>query len=197
MSALIDLTGKRFGKLIVIEQTGSQHSHILWKCKCDCGNESVILGLSLRWGRTKSCGCLHKDPDVINNRRNKIIKHGHYRRENGKVISSKTYNSWASMKRRCNYPKHEHYYLYGGRGIKVCERWNDFVNFLKDMGERPGGMTLDRIDPNGNYEPFNCRWVTHQMQTAERRKEIHIKNLLYNTNEGFSIDISKQNNVFI
>lgn len=93
-----------------------------------------------------------------------MIKHGH------RVKRTPTYYSWASMKKRCTNPNEENYYLYGGRGITFCKQWDLFTNFLNDMGERPYGKTLDRIDPNGNYEPSNCRWATNLQQGRNKRK---------------------------
>jgi hypothetical protein len=91
------------------------------------------------------------------------VKHGH----SGK--RTPTYFSWQNMRQRCNYPKDVNYVRYGGRGVTVCERWNTFENFIADMGERPAGRTLDRIDPYGNYEPANCRWATRKEQEANKR----------------------------
>jgi len=100
-------------------------------------------------------------------------KHGHNPR-NGKP--SLTYNSWRAMKDRCQNPNYEYYEYYGGRGVEVCERWQDFANFLADMGERPEGLTLDRIDNDGNYEPGNCRWATWKEQNQNRREVKNHKN---------------------
>jgi len=154
----INFTNKRFGKLIAIEPTDKRkRKYIVWKCKCDCGNFTEVASGDLN--KTKSCGCLLKEP--------KIFIHGHTC--NGK--SSPTFKSWESMKQRCFNSKNHKYPIYGGRGIKVCDRWKDsFKNFLDDMGERPKGKTLDRINPDGNYEPLNCRWATNLEQRHNRRE---------------------------
>ena len=150
------MVGKRFSNLVVIERAGGENG-AKWLCQCDCGNTKVISGNVLRQGSTKSCGCVRKQ-------NNQGFKHGHC--SSG---ISPTYNSWAAMHGRCKYPKTRSYEHYGGRGISVCERWGDFANFLEDMGERPVGTSLDRIDADGNYEPGNCRWATDAEQRANRR----------------------------
>ena len=192
----VDLTGLKFGKWTVIEKTGKdKNSRALWECKCDCGKTVLVNGNALNRGVSKSCGCSRKERAKgmgINNQ-----KHGHCISKDGKSINSKTYNSWYSMTQRCRYIKQDSYSSYGGRGIIVCDKWKDFSNFLRDMGERPDGTSLDRINSDGNYEPSNCRWASFRKQTENRRKEIYIKNLIYDTKSGFSVDITKQNNAFL
>lgn len=127
-------------------------------CRCSCGTEKVIPSRNLTSGRTKSCGCLARESELRET-------HGH---TTGGVMSG-TYTSYMNAKSRVTYPTCPSWPRYGGRGITMCERWrNSFAAFLEDMGERPEGMTLDRIDPDGNYEPANCRWATTQQQNANR-----------------------------
>jgi len=159
----IDLIGKRFGKLTPIKYIGkNKYGKSLLLCKCNCGNEKIIVGSSLKSGHTKSCGCLIKE-----NRG--VLKHGHAKR--GK--ESITHRSWSDMLQRCNNPNYKRYQDYGGRGITVCDRWlpenNGFINFLKDMGERPKGKSLDRIENNKGYYPKNCKWSTPKEQCNNKR----------------------------
>jgi hypothetical protein len=133
----------------------------VWLCQCDCGNFHKTTGDLLRSGHTKSCGCL---------RNRKATIHGHATRKFG---STPTYKSWESAKFRVTNSNFKYWKDYGERGITMCDRWlNSFEAFLEDMGEKPDGLTLDRINTNGNYEPGNCRWATWKEQVANRRNTI-------------------------
>lgn len=161
MGIKLDLTGKRFTRLTVIKVSGKDAAHkTLWLCACDCGNESIVAAGNLTSGTSKSCGCLKSD-------RIKETKTIH-----GRGTKDPTYGTWYSMRQRCRNPNNHKYKYYGGRGITVCKRWDAFLDFLADMGERPAGRTLDRIDPDGNYEPGNCRWATPREQRLNQRKQL-------------------------
>jgi hypothetical protein len=164
-----DLTGRRFGRLVVtgFAFTGSQRVSF-WDCQCDCGEICVANGRSLKEGTKSSCKCLLREKAADTCRSRTV--HGHTKTLNGKVLTTRTYNSWTSMKQRCcgssgGRSKTD----YVDRGIIVCDRWKCFENFLSDMGERPPGTSLDRIDNDGIYEPTNCRWATPSQQRSNRR----------------------------
>lgn len=144
--------GERFGNLVALRYAAPAQ----WECLCDCGAVVVCKTYNLMNGHTRSCGCLRKALPV---------KHGHAR--NNKP--TRTWRAWCDMKRRCENRNRADYRLYGGRGITVCDRWKVFENFLADMGEKPEGRTLGRINNNGNYEPGNCRWETAFEQGGNKR----------------------------
>jgi len=169
MKRFINLMGQRFNRLIPIKLIGKdKYGNVLWLCKCDCGKEKIIPGYQVRNGRIKSCGCLKKERDKIFGKLHSIT-HGYCR--------TKTYNAWASMIQRCTNPNNQAYKNYGGRGIKICNRWLKFENFLEDVGEIPEGLTFDRINNNQGYFPNNWRLATAKEQNRNKR---NIK--LYNYN---------------
>lgn len=167
MPAKICLIGKQFGRLKVIEELPSirntRGTSARWNvCLCDCGTRIEVRSKALTSGNTSSCGCLHRELSKI-----RFTTHGHSRvaKATGKGFSP-TYSTWVAMIARCSNPKSKYHF---GRGISVCERWMKFENFLADMGDRPPGLSIDRINNDGNYEPDNCRWATPGQQRRNRR----------------------------
>lgn len=149
-----DISGQRFGRVLVLCYSHTKGKIAYWHCRCDCGKAWVVRGHNLRRGGTTSCGCLNRE---------RITKHGMSR-------GSREYDAWCLMKSRCNSQKHVSYANYGGRGIKVCEEWSEFLRFLEDVGPAPSQHhELDRIDNDGDYERGNVRWATRKQQSRNKR----------------------------
>lgn len=167
----IDLSGRRFGRLVAMRVHSAQDGNVRWECLCDCGGTCYPTRHNLQAGNHHSCGCLRREIASM-----KTLTHG----ESPRSGSSREYNSWSGAKSRCFCPTSQKYPSYGGRGITMCAEWRDsFESFLRDMGRRPIGMSLDRINVNGHYEPSNCRWATDLEQgrntTRTLRREARLQ----------------------
>lgn len=162
MGTFIDLSGHRFNKLRVLRKGEpkvgpSGRAVVRWDCVCDCGNTTIVSTQKLKSGHTTSCGCVM---------RSRLIEaqttHG--------MVGTRTYRIWNGMRTRCNNPNDPKFHLYGGAGVRITERWDNFANFFADMGEAPAGMSIDRFpDRDGDYAPGNCRWATPSEQNNNLR----------------------------
>ena len=155
MSRLIEETGNRFGRLLVLGRHLTNTKWAYWLCICDCVKEKIVRSDHLRSNKIQSCGCLR-----LESIKESCTVHGH----NRKGVRSPTYTSWREIFHRCCNPKYGTYHRYGGRGISFDPKWRSFEAFLEDMGERPPGHTLDRVNVDGMYTKDNCRWATKKEQ---------------------------------
>ncbi len=164
MPKLVDLTGQRFGRLVVLNREKNRKSNATWLCKCDCGNQKIVVGDYLRTGRTKSCGCLDKE----NRKKPKKTTH--------KMSKTRLYTEWLSMRRRCRGNYHESK-NYSEKGISVCEEWKEFEAFAKWALQHgyKDNLTLDRLDNSKGYYPDNCRWTTMKEQQNNRSNNVMIE----------------------
>lgn len=175
MRQKIDLVGQVYGRLIVIKEVKpyinpKNRKYLKWLCQCECGNTTEVVGNELKHGKTKSCGCYYKE--AISSRN---TTHGYY--SLGKMSSE--YRCWLNMKERCLNPNNKDYIYYGGRDIKVCDRWlNSFENFYSDIGPRPKGNSIERLNNDGNYEPSNCIWADKTTQARNQRTTVLNKDLV-------------------
>lgn len=168
------MIGRVFGHLTIKKRSDVKINSraAVWVCECKCGNERLASTGELNAGRTHSCGCVRRAGK-------RIVKHG--------LTATRTYRVWATMLARCRTPSQTSYKNYGGRGIRVCERWNLFENFLADMGESLPGKEIDRIDNDGDYDPGNCRWVSPKENGRNKRNNIVLS---YNGQSKFLLEWS-------
>ena len=158
-----DLTGQRFGRLTVEKVVGRKYRKLLWRCLCDCGKYTVVVGSSLTTGNTRSCGC---DRFGHNKKYGKTASH-----------SQRLYNIWCGIKNRCLNPHCDDYQYYGGKGVTICEEWKNNYMAFRAWAISHGykeDLTIDRISPDGNYSPFNCRWTDYKTQANNRTNNVRL-----------------------
>lgn len=156
MAKLVDLTGQKFTRLTVVSRDNTSTKSVRWNCVCDCGNTTNVAANELKRGSSRSCGCLQKELAA-----KRVSTH--------KLSKTPTYKVWDAIIQRCLNENSQAYANYGGRGITVCEHWKTFQNFYADMGEKPDGLSIDRIDNNKGYSPDNCRWADTKTQSTNKR----------------------------
>jgi hypothetical protein len=171
----IDLTGRRFGRLVVISKSLGPSRYRKWICCCDCGKEVMVIGNNLVRGHTSSCGCLKVEAGSRAGKASWMQNKPNNKTHGQSCIDenhnqTREYNIWTHIKQRCYNPKRDNYRYYGGRGISMCQEWKDsYESFFHDMGTAPVGHEIDRKDNDGNYEPSNCRWVTRAENLRHQR----------------------------
>ena len=164
MPRKLDLTGKKVGRLTAIKPLPEKGKSVKWLCICDCGNERIVLAKNFP-----------KEPGVGDGCKECTMQDFIDRKSDHGLRNTRIYSIWMGMRDRCNNPNNENYQHYGGRGIKVCDRWNGSVkNFHDDMGDPPDNYTIERIDNNKGYEPDNCKWATYTEQIRNRRNSLPV-----------------------
>ena len=170
---MVNLIGEKYGRLTVVEFAGIKNHSARWKCVCDCGLVVEAVGYNLRSGNTSSCGCLRREVAAARGLQN--TKHGE-----GHDSKTRLYSIWCGMRQRCNNPNRDYYSHYGGKGVRVCDEWSNYLVF-KEWALSHGytdDLSIDRIDSNGNYEPSNCQWITRSENTAKANKNHTTRKLI-------------------
>lgn len=162
----VSLVGQRFGKVVVTKYLGSDsHRNGVYRCVCDCGKETDVYTNSLKRGHTKSCGC---------SRHETLTTHGMSENMTASSEEMSTYKSWKAMLARCYNTNDGNYHRYGGRGITVCDKWRKFEGFLEDMGVKPRGLTIERLDVDKGYYKENCEWATYLTQNRNKTNTVWV-----------------------